>query len=533
LASTFSLKPPEIRRKEIEKIEVQNLPNNEALTGQINRAGGVVFFSFHADIEKEEAETIQISLTPIKGKFRLFVSSNGKLPAPTQDYWNVVGESLSLRPGDKFYQKQATYVVGVQAIVDKGSKVPGEKFMFNVAYSFSSRHLLLRESVPHISEFTAQDVLKPRFLRIEIPSDAKSLTFIRSSLSTSIFIAAAFGDANPYPDRVKRDIAVWESQTGFHVSEEDIKKHCTFKDTLSHCVLFVSLTSTIPVQYSVAYFTNDKPLILHQGFPSMFPMLMREDTPLHYLYFVQDGVKTLNFEISGIFQPVEYFVKIFDKEDLNAVQFPKSTDQSSYNLTGTSGNDFTLQADKLIRKDNQMIAISIYPVNLSIKNSAFPFHFAGDGKIEISSNDQGPGTRKSYNRQRAEWRNQILQGAPHKEGQHNHFDRQHRRCDTGLRGKGSRPTAHLLLQPVPRAELRAAGIRDNAGDDATGTVHRRRLHCGGQRNALEQQIPDYLSGEGRGGGVVAGRRADHREHQVWGQDVHRVLQRRPQERTRR
>lgn len=75
-----------------------------------------MYYSIKASLEKHQAQSVTINLTPIKGKFVIFTSRKGKIPKIKNNDKISYDNTMELSYED--YEEQEEHIIGV-ALTDK------------------------------------------------------------------------------------------------------------------------------------------------------------------------------------------------------------------------------------------------------------------------------------------------------------------------------------------------------------------------------------------------------------------------------
>ena len=73
-----------------------------------------------------------ITLTPIRGKYKVFANCNGELPQSDQEIWNTDKNELQIKEKNPNFKHGGVMVVGVQ-LIQNNSEQPGH---FTLLYNY-------------------------------------------------------------------------------------------------------------------------------------------------------------------------------------------------------------------------------------------------------------------------------------------------------------------------------------------------------------------------------------------------------------
>ena len=379
---------------ELNRVNVNDLSPDSQVLAQFTKKVDTVYFSFVANLDKEAGEAIRIHLTPIKGSFRIFVSSNEKLPTPFQTYWNTIGTGLEIKPTDSNYVAKGRYVVGVQVI--RPENLEGEsknKWKCMFSYTFSERHIKMRAGMPIIGDLNVNR--SKTYFKIEIPETTSNLTFIKSSIYPNIFMYLTFNSSNGYPTRETASFIAAPYQTGFFVTKEDLKKFCKPVEHNSHCDAYITVESQTSSEYNLQYVLDNGPFTVPHGNPMRLPLFFTTDYPLHFIYHI-DHQKDVDFEVSSDYQPIEFFLrKVRERKNHSGYTFPDRSINTTYKAHGDDRSNGSLLIKKNITGQRSILLISLYKKHVGYFERVYGrtdpkqmFLFINNGLLELSSNDK-------------------------------------------------------------------------------------------------------------------------------------------------
>lgn len=378
------------------RIRVNDLPPNMQILGQFTQKVNMVYFSFTANLDRAAAESIHINLTPIKGTFRIFVSSTGKLPQPEQGHWNVVGTSLEILPTDSSYVEKGKYIVGVQLVSppQDGATLSKNKWKCMISYTFSDKHVSMRPGVPATGQLSAN---KSRvYYQLEVPRTVKNITLIKTSLFPNVYVFLTFNNSNGYPSAKQSDFAANPFQSGFFVASESLDKLCKPKEHENHCVAYVAVEAPGgSSEFSVQYVFDNQPFTLLHGMPARLPVIFTDDYPLHFMYQV-DHHRDLEFELSSDYQTLEYYMrKAREKKTLAGYTLPTKANRSSWKVHGDDKTNGSIMIPKNETGHRTILLISVYKKSVGFlehfygrQSEAQKLFFINNGLLEISKNDK-------------------------------------------------------------------------------------------------------------------------------------------------
>ena len=369
-----------------ERINVPALPAHEQLLGEISNKTHILYFSFSASVDPKGGEYIQVHLFPIKGVFRVFASNNEKLPVSSQSYWNVVGNTLTIKSNDPGFKQHAVYLVGVM-IAPSSTLSVGSKAKFLVSYSLSDSHATLRPSMPVLGDTTSSK--RNRYFQLEIPRTANNLTLIKTSLEGSLALYASTNSSQGYPSSSSAQFLVTSMFSGLFIDRNSISHHCSSTPLASPCTLFITVEAYAPTHFSLQFVIDSGYFTLAQSFPTQIPILEDPNAPLHFL-FHNSGTKDIEFELRPLYQSLHYMINWApDKGDSLQYIFPVKGQNTTYVVEGDTDNSHDAI---LVRGNNTVDGIVLVTIQSQVGNSlgaqAEKLSFYNNGYLEVSTEDK-------------------------------------------------------------------------------------------------------------------------------------------------
>lgn len=386
------------------QLSLQHIPPNQNMIGELVNPQFPLRFSFHANMDSSNEEYITINLNRISGpgKYRIVVSNNGMTPNPSQNYWNVVSDTLTIHSTDKMFKKSAQYIVAVYLLAGVGSQ--GSVHKFSISYNYGNVHTLLKEG----EQFSTilEPKLERRAFRIEIPSKAKELMFLKTVIAGKCATMISFDEKNQFPIPAKSDIAVPPANKGFHLDEESLKKYCPKIET-ENCHMYLVLQNwEANTKVNLAYTTGRVPITLHDHTYMDLPTFMNGGTAQswHFVYHIPVELRH-NFTLSceNIFNPYICYIKFVKGTE----EFVFPTESSNSLKLNASNRYLEIKEADYGTADTMLITVTSgeAPGFFHMYNKGLNYHFVATGRISLVSNTHHLhiGQRKKFTNEARTW----------------------------------------------------------------------------------------------------------------------------------
>jgi hypothetical protein len=337
-------------------------PNHQVLGELPAHTDQTLFFAISVNLDSDQTQSIKLHVTPIRGKFRVFVSNNGKRPSPTQNYWNTLEETLEIQPRDKVALSKGLYIIGVQLANAKNSSDPGLPNKFLISFTFGDKHIMLRRGKPFMGESTFAS--PHQYLQIKFPkSTTENITVYRTSLTRYTSLYFSFNHTNTNPNQTNKDAFMPPFYSVFVLKKELWSKYCNESTPDVNCTLYINVFSTGSSRYSIQYALNGGPIIIPHGFPFSIPTLNEPNEALHLIYHV-DKHHPAEIEVRPLFHPVNYIIG-WSKElsNIDDYRFPTSENGTGILASGDSTlrPSFSVDFANTTKDDNaEVLLLSLY-----------------------------------------------------------------------------------------------------------------------------------------------------------------------------
>lgn len=369
-------------------------PNHQVLGELPSNSKDTLYFGISTRIDFKDPQSVKIHVTPIRGKFRWFVSSNGKRPNSDQPEWNTVEKTLEILPRRNQFDREGMYVIGVQLANQNPATQNGLSNKFLISFTFGDKHIVLRKGVPFMGESTID--LPHQYLHVSFPiSTTENITIFRTSLQRYTNLFFSFNQSVAYPNMTNKDAIMPSFYSAFVLKKELWAKHCNSSSGTNDCTLFINVASAGPARYAIQYSLNGEPIIIPHGYPFSIPTINDPGFPLKLIYHIEKHGGA-EIEMRPMFQNIRYYVSwAKEQSDTSKYVFPSESSKTPQVITGSSAFQpvFTVyHNDSIIPEDMEVLLFTLYQdVPTAILGLfRFPTHvqYTYNGYLEVSSDSK-------------------------------------------------------------------------------------------------------------------------------------------------
>jgi len=345
---------------------------------KVTRSHPMTYFTFRAQ-RKENIQSLQINLTPIRGKFIILLSNDpNKRPTLETAQWRSYDNTLTIDKSDVFFASEGVYTIGLHAIFDEGRRQHHEAD-FRIKLTPSSMNSLL---TPGIIEYGILHRESQLFV-IEIHPDQADIMIFKSP-STNPLIMEILTPDNSYDQNYRK---LWTTVStevvGFKLNRSDMQNFlCSFAFKYKmRCNVFISLKGKPGQKYSIGYTFDRHAITLTKNNAFYAPIPMNKAAALKFVYHA-DNSSYFDLEVSSN-MPLIVRMNIGEDGELG-VTFPTAEKQFVYSSSDSGFNIISMAREEMDRFKNPVAYITVEPkyLNFSDENS---YYFRNYFTIEAST----------------------------------------------------------------------------------------------------------------------------------------------------
>lgn len=367
----------------VDKDEAQNVTQGlvpgQSLMGEMSKRHEKLFFSFPVNfVNSDERDYIAINLTPLKGKYALFVRADGGMPNPTQGFWTTEDNSLVITPSDPEFKNNTNYIVGVELLSNTiDSFGTGEKFQFNAFYTFNAHHVQLKPAIFTSGKFPESTL----FFSIEVSKEMDSIVILKSQGSVPYDMHVSISPKNSFPDAKKADYIIGDIQSGLHLNKVDLDK-LRQNQRGNHAIIYIGLEGKANTEYGITYNYNDLPFTLNENKPLYPPMMKDSARPLKFITYVQAVNKRPFIDVQAFNAHQAWDVYItYGEGYIVGNSFPEKKD-FKFKASGGQSLHIDLSHPDTPVTSNMMFLVALYPTGNYTGKAGTTYDFDQYGKIE-------------------------------------------------------------------------------------------------------------------------------------------------------
>lgn len=361
---------------------VLHLPPNHNLIGEITEDSASVQFTFTLNLDPKEDEIVIINVTPLTGtdSYRIIASCNGYEPNPHQEFWNTIGNTLTISSKDLSFRPKAEYRVKISIPSKNEYKAEGIH-RFTIAYSIGLKDILLQEGLPYVGEFS--NITREHKFRIEIPAGTKNLTILKSLIDHPYTIDCYIQSSNRSQNATNLTISTYE---GGHIFDDmTLLKICPDLATTS-CNLYMKANSNVSRStYLLSFSFDNRPFTLHQDYGYNLPPSPTFGIyQFFFVYHLPTKHKNFTLDCENPYAITRCYLKF--TKDTDEYSFPTRTSFTKLLI----GEYSTVDLGPTNYQDNtvMLITIELEPKNdimSVIEKLTHNFAFVLKGKIRVSA----------------------------------------------------------------------------------------------------------------------------------------------------
>lgn len=321
--------------KNEKELTLHTLTAGNQSRGEVTSASEISYYSIRLSLTNEQASTVSIVLTPLKGSFTMFANRNGKIPTP--DNHELISDSHQLELNYKDYDPaNDEYIVGVQ--LNSKDTVKGQRYQFLISFTYSNKPLMLNPGI--ISTHTVKE---SNYFLLEVTREMSDLLVIKTIVDGyNIDLCGKFASSERIEHPEDCDYSASDRKVSFYLIEAELKNYCGKRWESGKCFLQLSVKGNVNQKFSIGYTYNDHPFQLVKDMVINGPIVSKGNFSLNYVYHVDpDQPVGIYFNSKG--RNLDIYTKIVKSEDYDdkmAIVFPNTSnhDQDKVNKVGYVSN---------------------------------------------------------------------------------------------------------------------------------------------------------------------------------------------------
>lgn len=301
------------------ELTLHTLSAGSQVRGEISKADEVVYYTIKLALTEEQASTVTINLTPLKGSFMMFANRNGKMP--TMESHDLASDSNHLELSYKEYNEaKDEYIIGVQ--LSSKEVTENERYQFMISFTYSNKPLMLNPGL--ISSHTIRD---SNYFLLEVSKEMTSLLVIKGVTDGyNIDLCAKFASSERIEQTGDCDYSANERKVAVSVNHNDLKSFCVKRWETGKCFVQLSLKGNNGQKFTLGYTFNDHPFQLIKNHVANGPIVTKNDYSINYVYHV-DPKQPVGIYFNSKGRNASIFTKIVKADDFDEkadINFPNA-----------------------------------------------------------------------------------------------------------------------------------------------------------------------------------------------------------------
>lgn len=306
-----------------------------------------VFFSFKLD-DAEHVKTIQIHLTPIRGRFVFALRNDEKKPDMDQTFWKSDSNELLITNDDQLFKPNVMYTIGVFAQPSTKDVNSHQDYHFHIRWSYTGKHNVL---VPGIPLHTTLAHTSQCFT-FEINSNWQQIMVAKHAASNNLDLYSSIGNSHDIPTLQKYDHKAESDESGFEVSKIQLNTLCKAEFSKGrHCNAYLCVYGAVKEKFMISFTYNNGPFLLLEG-QSFFGPLPVGNEAIHFVYHPH---KESPCDVEEFAANWAVGLAATLMENPTSIPFPALTERVSHSLT----NLHHFKRDDIAILKKPVIAISV------------------------------------------------------------------------------------------------------------------------------------------------------------------------------
>lgn len=289
--------------------------------GEITNGDKIMYYTMKLSLDKDKASTISINLTPIKGRFALFISRSGKMPTRTDNELVSENNILNFAYND-YNDSQDEYIIGVQSLESNIDADNSNQYL--ISFTYADKPTVLTPGL--ILTHTIED---SNHYLIQIIEEMNDLLVIKSIVDGhNIDLCGVFSDTDTGSDMVC-DYQVNERDVSLYLKKEEINKRCAgFLKQGKICYFNISIKGNKNQRFSLGYTYNDHPFQLVKAQVLNGPEIRSKDHILKFICHPEQD-KDMGIYLNTKGTHLKMYTKLVNSKDVhneNTITFPSADD---------------------------------------------------------------------------------------------------------------------------------------------------------------------------------------------------------------
>lgn len=303
------------------EISVHTLSTGHQIRGEVHSAEETIYYTIKLSLESQQASSVSIVLTPLKGQFLLFANRNGRLPTPDNREFHSMNNQLELAY-ESSEARPNEYVIGVRLNSQHETFPPGN-YQFLISMSYSNKPLKLNPGV-----LAAHLLTQSNLFLVEVTPEMRTLLVLKSVVDGyNIELSAYFSRNEVDAASPAAQFSASDKKVAIFVSEAELDAGCPQTTAPGpRCFLHLRVTGNANQKVTVGFTFNDHPFQLPKNLVVTGPMLLSANGRLNFIFHSEPG-KPVSIHFNSKGRDLDFFTKLVRGDHFDAqatMQFPNA-----------------------------------------------------------------------------------------------------------------------------------------------------------------------------------------------------------------
>ena len=313
--------------------------------GEISSKEQIVYYTFKVSLDDETAGSINLVLTPLKGRYKMFGRRDGLLPTPENAVFTSENHHLTLTRSTE-QKKAEEFIIGVKLSADVDLSQE-QSFQFLLSLSYASRPLRLDPGV-----LTSHHIDSSNYFFIEVHEAMMNILIIKTVKDGyNLDMCAVFSSNQDSHDFSNCAYTARDRNVAIYIPEATLKENCAKFAAGTRCIISVSVTGRMNQGFGIGFTYNDQPFHLVRNQQFQGPIVLSGEERINFVYHVESRDLPVSIYFNSKGQKVAVFSKLVNSKDLEGdslMTFPTAA-----------------SSDKNVKKDGHITSIVYTPDDLA------------------------------------------------------------------------------------------------------------------------------------------------------------------------
>lgn len=280
------------------QISMHTLIAGKLENGVLYSKQDISYYSIQISLEENQAQSVNVDLVPLKGRFILIASKSERIP--TIDSYDIISYDNHLDLVYKNHELNSEYIIGVLPFLQKADNKEDQEepleYSFKIGLSYSNKTNNMQPGI--IQTHTLNEV---NIYQIQILREMKDLMILKSIVDGYNISLCGVFSKNSVAGYETCDVESVDSQMGVYLDEAKLKSHCgKFLDKGESCLLNLNVKGSLDQLFSIGYTYNNLPFQLVENNIITGPSITKKNYSINFIFHpVKGKPSTIYFNSKG------------------------------------------------------------------------------------------------------------------------------------------------------------------------------------------------------------------------------------------